>query len=426
MMNEFPPSHPLWETAKSLDAKDPLRKFRQEFMIADPDEIYLNGNSLGRLPVRTVQRLERIIREQWGVWLIRGWDRDWLKLLSRVADKLAVIIGAHPGEVLLADSTSVNLYKLAIACLNIQRGKKVVITDELNFPSDLYILRAAVQQAQGNWRLQILSSEDGNTLPLEKIEKAITPEVGLVALSHVCFRSGFLHDISRLSEVIHQHGAMLLVDVSHSAGVVPLRLHDWKVDLAVGCTYKFLNGGPGSPAFLYVREDLAPLLDNPIPGWLGHENPFRFDLEYRPARGIGRFRVGTPPVLAMAAVEPALDLLLEAGQENAYHKAKGLTEFFLSLYDAFLRPRGFGLATPREPDRRGAQISLIHPEAWPISRAARDRKVVLDFRPPNLLRMGFAPLYNSYQELARAVEIFCQIVDSQSYRQYPEGVDGIP
>jgi kynureninase len=406
--------------ARTLDAGDDLATYRDAFVFAEPDLIYLDGNSLGRLPRRTIRRVQEVIESEWGRDLIRGWNADWYTAPARVGDKIARLIGAAPGQVLVSDSTSVNLYKLTMAALAARPGRTCIISDDFNFPSDLYILQGCIRNLGSCHHLHLVSSKDGISIDLESLYRAINQDTALVTLSHVSFKSGFLYDAASVTERAHQSGALVLWDLSHSVGAVPMELDRWGVDLAVGCTYKYLNGGPGAPAFLYVRRDLQEQLFSPIWGWFGQHTPFAFDLDYKPAKGINHFLVSSPPILSLLAMESSLDLPLDVGLERIRRKSIQLGEYLIFLVDALLLPLGFSLGSPRDPQLRGSHVSLRHPQGYRINRALiEEKQVIPDFREPDNLRLGLAPLYTTFEELWEAVTRIQQVVVEERYLNYP-------
>ena len=304
--------------------------------------------------------------------------------------------------------------------LQFQVGRTKVVTDDLNFPSDVYILQGALKLAGPDHRLQIVPSPDGIHGPVAGLATAVAPDTALLTLSHTVFKSGYTYDMTAVTHLAHAAGALVLWDLSHSAGAVPIDLNGSNVDLAVGCTYKYLNGGPGAPAFLYVRRDLQEKLGNPISGWMGQADPFAFALDYAPAPGLRRFLSGTPPVLALTAVEPGLDLVLEAGMSAIRAKSLRQIDYLIQLWQTELEPLGFRLNTPRDPARRGSHISLGHPEGWRINRALIEQMNVLpDFRQPDNIRLGVSPLYNTFAELETAVARLRAVVVDKLYEQYP-------
>ncbi|MFI5197466.1 MAG: kynureninase [Thermoanaerobaculia bacterium] len=409
----------LREEARSLDRDDPLARFRDEFVFDEGGPLYLDGNSLGRLPKRTAPAVERTVRAEWGSRLVRGWNEGWVDAPRRVGDKLACVLGASPGEVTVSDATSVNLFKLAVAALRARPGRKTIVTDALNFPSDLYVLGGAADLLGEGRRVVVVPARDGITIDAADLDGAITEDTALVSLSHVAYRSGFLHDMAAVTALSHTAGALVLWDVSHSAGVVPIDLGASGADLAVGCTYKYLNGGPGSPAFLFVRRSLQRALQNPIPGWFSRHEPFSFHESYEPARDLARFLVGTPPILSLAAAEAGVDLALEAGIGRAREKSVAQGEFLVRLWEALLEPRGVTLRSPREAARRGSHVSFGHPESLAIDRALiEEMEVIPDFRPPDVIRFGFAPLYTRFEDLYEAADRFRRVLDEGRWRRH--------
>lgn len=404
--------------ARQLDARDPLARFRDEFVI-DSDTLYLDGNSLGRLPRRSVERVRDAVERQWGGRLIRAWGEGWFDASRRIGAKIAALIGASDDEVVVADSTSVNLFKLTLAALKSRPGRSKVVTDELNFPSDIYVLRGALALA-GDYGLEIVRSPDGVSVPIEAISRAIDDRTALVTLSHTTFKSGYVHDLAAITALAQRAGALVLWDLSHSVGAMPISLAEAGADLAVGCTYKYANGGPGAPAFLYVRRDLQDVLVNPIPGWFGQRAAFDFSLDYEPRHGIAHFLTGTPPVLSLTAIEPGIDLLLEAGLARLREKSVQQTEYLIALWEASLQPLGFTLNSPREPRRRGSHVSFGHPDGWRIDQALiEEMRVLPDFRHPDNIRFGVAPLYTSFADIHEAVVRLARVVTERRYERYP-------
>lgn len=384
----------MYDAARELDRNDPLAEFAARFEPLEPGLIYLDGNSLGRMPRRADEDVTIAAKLGWGQRLIRGWNDGWIDMPQRLGAKVAAIIGAESDEVVLADSTSTNLFKLASAVLRDSAPRRIV-SDASNFPSDLYVL-------EGLGELVL------------RDDLAADDETALVSFSHVAFKSGAIRSFGSVTAVAGD--AYVLADISHSVGVVSMDIH--QVPLAVGCCYKHLNGGPGAPAFLYVRKDAQDRLHNPIQGWLGREDPFSFELDYRPKPGIARWQVSTPSVLSMVAMEAGMDLVLEAGIESIRQKSIQLTEYFILLVDQYLPE--FTLATPREAELRGSHVLLRHPEAWRITRALIEQaNVIPDFRAPDGVRFGFAPLYNSFEDVAEAVRRLQDIIETKSYEQVP-------
>ena len=393
------------EQAAELDASDPLAGFRERFVFADEQRIYLDGNSLGRLPVATRDRL-RDLAEEWGERLVSGWS-DWIDAPVRVGDALAEgVLGARPGEVIVSDSTTVNLFKLSCAALDAYRlsAQGALVTDRDNFPTDRYVLEGLAEQR--GLELRLIDTDPLEGPRPQDLEAALADgAVALVVLSHVAYRSGALADLRALTDLAHRYDARVVWDLSHSAGAVPTDLRANGVELAVGCTYKYLNAGPGAPAFLYAAEEVQPHLRSPIQGWFGQRDQFAMERDYDPVDGIGRFLAGTPPVLDLAAVEEGVRLTAEAGVGALREKSTGLCELLVALHDEWLAPLGFELGSPRDPARRGSHVSLRHPDAWPICRALIERAdVVPDFRGPDSIRLGVAPLYTRYVDVWDALD----------------------
>ena len=411
--------HTLAE-AHALDALDPLAAYRSEFAIDDPNLIYLDGNSLGRLPLRTRARVSQVVEQEWGSRLIRGWGEGWFSAPQRIGAKIAQLIGAQPDEVIVADSTSVNFFKLVMAALGARADRPAVVTDDLNFPSDLYLLQGALQLAGGGRRLVRVSSPDGIHVPNAALGAALTPATALLTLTHTSFKSGYIYDMPAVTELAHRAGALMLWDLSHSVGAMPLDLNAAGVDLAVGCTYKYLNGGPGAPAFLFVRRGLQAELLNPMWGWFGQQGQFDFGLDYLPGPGLQRFLVGTPPMLSTAAIEPAVELVLEAGLDRLRAKSVQQTEYLIALWEELLAPLGVTLNSPRDSDRRGSHVSLGHPEGLRIDRALiEDMAVIPDFRYPDNIRMGIAPLYTSFVDIYEGLTRLRRVLVERLYEKYP-------
>ena len=411
-----------FEKAKALDQADELARFRGYFFNQEK-LIYLDGNSLGQLPLKTNERMSQLVAEQWGERLIRGWNEHWMALPSRRSAKIASLVGARPDEIFVGDSTSLNLYKLAFAALAVQKGRTKVVSDNLNFPTDLYVLQGLIQQQFQQHRLELIQSHDGISIGEEQIEQLLDEETALLTLSHVAFKSAFMHDMTKVNQIAHKKGALVIWDLSHAAGAVDLALNASGADMAVGCTYKYINGGPGASAFLYVRKDLQKKLINPVTSWFGHDKPFDFDLQFDAADDMRKFGVGTPQVLSMAAMEPGLDLLLEAGMSALRAKSVQLSNFMLEMIQQELIPLGFSVASPLEAEKRGSHISIQHAEAYRINRAMIEpndgsKSIIPDFRPPDNIRMGFAPLYNRFEEMIETVQRIKTIIQSYEFERF--------
>jgi kynureninase len=394
------------EDALALDARDPLAGFRDRFVIADPELLYLDGNSLGRLPAETRTRLTAAM-DQWGSELVTGWH-DWIDLPTRVGDALAEgVLGARPGEVLVADSTTVNLYKLACAVLDAYSlsAQRVLVTDTDNFPTDRYVLEGIAKQRA--LQLRLFDSADPLLGPQPSDLEPLLADgaVALIVLSHVNYRSGAIADMKALTELARSYDAHIVWDLSHSAGAVPVRLRECGAELAVGCTYKYLNSGPGGIAYLYVAEEQQAGLRTPIWGWFGQARQFEMERPYEPMEGIGRFLAGTPPILGLASVEAGVAVTAEAGIDAIREKSVAQTSLVIDLHDEWLAPLGFELGSPRDAARRGSHVALRHDDAWRICRALIERaKVVPDFRGPDSVRLGIAPLYTSFADVWDAID----------------------
>ena len=404
--------------AAALDVQDPLAGFRDRFLPpGDADLIYLDGNSLGRPPRATAQRLADLVNGEWGGNLISSWEQ-WVDLPGQVGDLLGTrLLGARPGEVAVSDCTTVNLYKLAAAALAARPGRQVIVTAADEFPTDRYVL-AGLAAERGLTVRQVPADLDRGPFP-EDIVAALDHDVALLCLSHVGFRSGALADLPRLTAAAHEVGALTLWDLCHAAGSVPVGLADARADLAAGCTYKYLNAGPGAPAFLYVRRELQEQLRQPIWGWFGQADQFAMGEDYDPEPNIRRYLTGTPMIAGLAAVEEGARVLAEAGLDRLRTKAVALTEFAVALHDAWLVPLGFELASPRDPARRGAHVTLRHPQAWGICRALIvEANVVGDYRTPDRLRLGPAPVYTRFVDVWDAFDRIRSLVGDGAHERY--------
>ena len=397
------------ETCLSFDRQDPLASVRDEFVLPE-GVIYLDGNSLGALPRKTLPRMTQVIAEEWGSGLIRSWnDAHWIEAPTRIGDKIARLIGAKAGEVIVADSTSVNLFKLLSEALRVQPGRHFILTEASNFPTDLYVAQGLVDFLGGNHALRVVERSE--------IERSLDGSVAVLMLTHVDYASGEIHDIRRITAAAQKVGTLVLWDLSHSAGAVPIDLNAAQVDLAVGCGYKYLNGGPGAPAYLFVAKGLQDAIQSPLAGWMGHVAPFAFEQEYRPAPGINRQLAGSPPILSMLALEVAVDLWLRVDQQEARRKSMALGDLFIKQVDETCRDLGVKVASPREAKLRGSQVALRHNEAYRVMRALIDRGVIGDFRAPDLMRFGFAALYTRYVDVFDAVRSLREVLTSRAWNR---------
>ena len=428
--------------ARELDAADPLAEYRDRFDLPE-GVIYLDGNSLGALPKATPARLEQLVREEWGGDLIKSWNSaGWITLPQRVGAKIAPLVGAQPHEVIVADSVSVNLFKLISAALKMRPGRKVILSEPGNFPTDLYMIEGLEGQGLAERRLA----------DRERLADALDEDVALLLLTHVHYKSGAMFDMAALTRAAHEAGALVLWDLSHTGGAMPVDLNACGADFAVGCGYKYLNGGPGAPAYAFVAERHHDVLEQPLSGWMGHAAPFAFSDDYTPAPGIDRLLCGTPSILAMSALEVGVELIAEIGVERLYAKSQALSGFLLEcLAEAGviaplpLREWGWGegpaapaasgaadpspsapvkagappspaggeglvLASPTDPTQRGSQLSFRHPEAYALSQALIARGIIGDFRAPDILRLGFAPAYLCFEDMARTARALAEIL----------------
>jgi kynureninase len=392
--------------AEALDAADELAFLRDEFVLPE-GVVYLDGNSLGALPRRAAERVRDVTEREWGRDLIRSWSANgWIDLPARVAALLAPLIGAAADEVAVADSTSVNLFKLLSGALHLRPGRRVVLSEESNFPTDLYVARGL----QG-----LLGWPELRLVPREGLRGALRDDVAVLMLTHVDFRTGEVHDMAGLTRAAHAAGALALWDLAHSAGALSVDLGGCGADLAVGCGYKYLNGGPGAPAFAFVARRLQGLFETPIQGWMGHADPFAFSTRYEPARGVARLLCGTPPVLSLAALECGVETVARAGVERLRRKSVALTDLFVRLVEQECAGFGFLLASPREAERRGSQVSLRHPEGHAVVEALIARGVIGDFRPPDVLRFGFAPAYLRFVDCWDAVAALRAVMEGRAW-----------
>jgi kynureninase len=400
---------PISATARELDAADPLAPMRSRFLLPD-GLIYLDGNSLGALSVPVTERLSDVVGRQWGEHLVRAWNEDgWWQAPERIGDRIGAVIGAAPGQTVAGDSTSVQLFNALTAAVRMQAGRQpdgVIVTDAGQFPTDGY-LADSVGRLLGR---EVVRTHD----PYQALSRG---GVAVLAWSTVDFRTGQLWDTAELTAAAHEAGALVVWDLCHAVGALPLRMDADGVDLAVGCTYKYLSGGPGSPAFIYVARRHQAGLDQPLTGWHGHTQPFAMEPGYRPADGIGRARIGTPPMLSLLALDAALDLFDDVELDAVRAKNLRLGQFFIDGADAELAGLDFEVITPRAPERRGSHVSLRHPDALPLMAALIEAGVIGDVRPPDLLRFGFNALYNSFGDLAAALGILREVVTSGRYQE---------
>ncbi|MCA0374377.1 MAG: kynureninase [Gemmatimonadetes bacterium] len=392
----------------ALDLADPLAPFRARFALPD-GVLYLDGNSLGALPVATGERVQQALQHEWGTGLIRSWNSaDWIGAPQRVGGKIARLIGAQPHEVVVADSTSANLFKLIVAALQASPARRTVLSEPGNFPTDLYMIESALATVGGDRRLVLA--------PRAELAAHIDDDTALVLLTHVHYKTAEMHDMAAVTAAAHARGALVLWDLSHSVGAVPLALNACRADLAVGCGYKFLNGGPGAPAFLFVAERHQATLQSPLGGWMGHARPFAFVDHYEPAPGVARFLCGTPPILALTALEAGVDLHLEVDMTQIATKARALAALLIERVEAQCAAYGVSLVGPRADAPRGSHVSFRHPEGYAIMQALIARGVIGDFRAPDIMRFGLTPLYLRFADVAAAADTLADVLRTEAWR----------
>ncbi len=403
------------DRAEALDRADALAPFRRRFSVADSTVTYLDGNSLGSLPRATETHVAGVVRQEWGERLIRSWNEGWNELPERVGDLLArTVLGCKQGQVVLSDSTTVNLYKLLSAALEQAPERRVIVTDDLNFPTDRYVVEGLARSTGRT--VHTVASDPIHGISLDALEAALDDNTAVVTLSHVDFRSGAIADLAGITRLAREAGALVVWDLSHSVGAVPVELDASGVDLAVGCTYKYLNGGPGAPAFLYVRKGLQDQLRQPIWGWFSQAEQFAMGQTYQPTAGIRRFLTGTPSVLAASAVEASLAIIEEAGIDRIRAKGQALTGFLIELFEDRLADLGFSLASPADERLRGSHVTLSHPDAYRICRALIEQEdVIPDFRTPDGLRLGLSPLTTRFVDVWDGIDAIHRVTAERSF-----------
>ncbi|RXZ45893.1 kynureninase [Agromyces binzhouensis] len=400
-------------TCESLDAADPLAPFRERFDLPD-GIVYLDGNSLGALPRATRAHVDRVIAEEWGIGLIRSWnDAGWFAKPQSVGDRIAPLIGAAEGEVVLGDSTSGSLFQVVTAAARLRPDRNVIVAEHGSFPTDLYVIEAVQSMAGGATPLERRLVRDGGPA----LDELLGDDVAVVVLTHVDYRTGRMHDLAEVTARVHEAGAIMVWDLCHSAGAVPIDLGAAGADFAVGCTYKYLNGGPGSPSFMWAASRHHEAARPAVTGWHGHARPFDFEIGYEPMSGIGRFRVGTPQLLSLAALEASLDIWAEVDMSLVREKSLRLTELFMALVDRRLGAWPIEVVTPRRSTRRGSQVALRHEDGYAVMQALIERGVIGDFRAPDLMRFGFTPLYVTHADVWDAVESLHDVLESEVWRE---------
>lgn len=403
----------LWQRAQELDATDPLAAYRDHFIGTDTPLVYLDGNSLGRPLKRTAADINTFIQDQWGGRLIRGWDEAWLQLPEEIGNQLGrAVLGAAPGQTIIADSTTVVLYKLIRAAVAAVRdpARTEIVLDTENFPTDRYLVEGIAREE--GLTVRWIDADPTTGVTMDQVRAATGSATAVVVLSHIAYRSAYIADMAGITAAVHDAGALVVWDLSHSVGSVELALDAAGADFAAGCTYKYLNGGPGSPAFAYVNARHLPGLEQPIWGWIGRKDPFEMGPGYEAAAGIRGFLSGTPPIFGMLAMRGTLDLIEEAGMEAIREKSRRLTAFAVELHDAWLAPAGVELSTPRDPDLRGSHITVDHPAFRDMTAALWEEDVIPDFRAPHGIRVGLSPLSTSFAELYRGVDAIRERLDA--------------
>ena len=392
---------------EALDRTDPLAGKRAAFSIPQ-GLIYLDGNSLGVLPRNVPERVRDVVERQWGRTLIRSWnEHGWFQLAAKVGERIAKLIGAPPGSVIAGDTISVNLFKLLGAAVPMNQGARVILSDSGNFPSDLYVAQGFRDLMDDGYELKIVAPEE--------VMDAINMDVAITMLTEVDYKTARRHDMKAVTEKAHSVGALTIWDLAHSAGAIPVDIVDVGADFALGCTYKYLNGGPGAPAFLYVRPELQDKVAPPLAGWWGHADPFAFDLTYTPASGIIRNQCGTQPIISLAALDAALDVWDDADMSMVRDKSKALCQLFIDLVEERCSAHGLELAGPRDMEERGSHVSFSCPEGYAVMQALIASNVVGDFRAPDVIRFGFTPLYTSYADVWDAVDVLTRILDTREW-----------
>lgn len=393
-----------------LDTLDLIKKVREEFALPK-DVIYFDGNSLGPLPKNTIKSLELVIQREWGDGLIRSWNEEnWINLPRNLGNQIAPLIGAKEGEVIVVDSTSINLFKVLSSALMLNKNRKVIVSEAANFPSDLYILEGVNNMFGESYERCLIDEGD------DEIEKYIDSSTAVVVLSHINYKTGRITDLKKITTFAHEKGALVVWDISHSVGVLPMNLHDLGVDFAVGCTYKHLNGGPGAPGFLFVHSSLIEKVSQPLTGWLGHIKPFDFEVEYQPANDINKFICGTPPIIAYKAIESGLEIFKDLSIIEIREKSIKLSEMFIQLMQQECTEFGFTLFSPKNSEQRGSQISFLHENAYSIIQALISHGIIGDYREPNVMRFGISPLYMRFEDVWNAITCLREIMQTGEWQ----------
>lgn len=410
------------QEAHKLDSEDQLAKYRSYFFIEDPELIYLDGNSLGRLPKKTIEKVNHVLKQEWGSNLIQSWD-SWLPIAKRIGDKIGKhLLGTNEGEVIISDNVTTNIYKILSSCVD--NRKTILITNKNNFPTDKYVLQRITQRLKsyGKEIEQIFFENNPISGPsIEDIAKVLHDVDGTKAiflLSHVDYKSGALADMQKINKTVHKNNALIIWDLCHSVGAVPIQLKKCNTDFAVGCTYKYLNGGPGSPSFIYINKKQLDNFASPIGGWFSQKDQFSFNHDYEPHPQIDKSNTGTPPIISISSIEPAVDIFIEAGIDNIRKKSIKQTDITIKLIKEHLSDFNFSIQTPENHEQRGSHVSISHEKAFEISLALRDKKVIPDFRHPNVIRLGIAPLYTTYVDIYNFISRLKEIMQNKLYENY--------
>ena len=404
--------------SRKLDQNDPLRSFKKDFVNKD-DEIYLDGNSLGKLPKLSKIKIKNILNNEWGHNLIRSWNDFWLEMVDRISSKLEKLFNASNNEIIIGESTSVYLYQILTSLLNSNKFNNHFISDNLNFPSDLYIIDG-ICRTKNNSTSTIINYKTDIEANIDLLKKSIKDKPGIICLSLVSYKSSFIYPMKELNNWALKHNSIIVWDLSHAAGVININFETTNTLIALGCTYKYLNGGPGSPAYLYVKSNILKAIKNPINGWFGHSNPFSFSENFNQDKGIKKFSNGTPSILSIAPIEIGIDIILKAGIKAIEAKSKKQSEYLKSHIIKLLTPLGFKLESPINSLNRGSHISISHPESWRICKSLQEGqiKIIPDYRPSKYIRLGISPLYNSFEDLIRTVLRLADIIKNKEYLKY--------
>lgn len=410
----------LEELAKELDAKDILKKFRNEFIYPE-DKLYFDGNSLGLLSKKTKESLIEVINNEWGQHLISSWNNSWMNLPKKVSKKVSIILNSNENEIYVGGSTSLNLYKLLLSLIKSKNSIKNISTDNLNFPSDKYICEGICNDY--NLKFNLLDYDNNNLPNIDVLEQFIKKNNGIIVLSLVTYKSSYRYPISKINRICQENDSIAIWDLSHAIGAIDIDMKINEIDYAIGCTYKYLNGGPGSPAFIYARNEKQIGLKSPIKGWFSHSDPFDFSKSYVQSESMNKFSSGTPHIISMSTLDSSLDITINATTKKIENKSIDLYNFFTEIFNDRLLNLGYKIITPKNKDERGSHISIVHKESWRITKCLTDpeypgeKKIIVDFRPPNIIRIALTPLYVSFNDIFRVCIRLVQIIESNEYEK---------